>query len=56
MAEQIHAKTHTRLFRRVVRHLTGERKQSLDRLLACEFASRQTAYNCIERHAKRPSH
>jgi hypothetical protein len=26
----------------------------LDRLLACEFTSFQTAYNRIERHAKRP--
>jgi hypothetical protein len=32
----------------------GEQKQSLDRLLACEFTTLQTAYNRIERHAKRP--
>ncbi len=55
IAEQIHAKTQTRLFRRVARRLTDDQKRELDRLLAREFASRQTAYNRIKRHAKRPS-
>jgi len=55
IAEQIHAKTQARLFRRVARRLTEDQKSDLDRLLARDFASRQTAYNRIKRHAKRPS-
>ncbi|AJZ56096.1 tn3 transposase DDE domain protein (plasmid) [Paraburkholderia fungorum] len=55
ITEQIHAKTQTRLFRRVARRLTDEQKHDLDRLLARDLASRQSAYNRIKRHAKRPS-
>ena len=32
-----------------------EQKRNLDRLLARDLASRQSAYNRIKRHAKRPS-
>ncbi|MFP3647680.1 Tn3 family transposase [Paraburkholderia sp. SIMBA_054] len=55
ITEQIHAKTQTRLFKRVARRLTDEQKRDLDRLLARDLSSRQTAYNRIKRHAKRPS-
>jgi hypothetical protein len=55
IAEQIHAKTQTRLFRRVARRLTEGQKRDLDRLLVRNLASRQTAYNRIKQHAKRPS-
>lgn len=55
IAEQIHAKTQTSLFRRVARRLSAEHKRMLDGLLEREFANRQTAYNVIKRHAKRPS-
>lgn len=53
--EQIHAKTRVRLFRRVARRLTDEQKNNLDRLPARDLSSRQTAYNRIKRHARRPS-
>ncbi len=55
IAERIHAKTQTRLFKRVARRLTDEQKRDLDRLLARDLSSRQTVYNRIKRHAKRPS-
>jgi Domain of unknown function (DUF4158) len=55
ITEQIHAETQTRLFRRVARRLTDEQKRNLDRLLARDLASRQSAYNRIKRHAKLPS-
>jgi hypothetical protein len=55
ITEQIHAKTQARLFKRVARRLTDEQKPDLDRLLARDLSSRQTAYNRIKRHAKRPS-
>jgi TnpA family transposase len=55
ITEQIHAKTQTRLFRRVARRLTDGQKRDLDRLLARDLTSRQSAYNRIKRHAKRPS-
>jgi hypothetical protein len=55
IAEQIHAKTQTSLFRRVARRLTSEQKRGLDALIEREFANRKTTYNAIKRHAKRPS-
>ncbi|SDR61289.1 Tn3 family transposase [Paraburkholderia tuberum] len=55
LTEQIHARAQSRLFKRVTRRLTDEQKLALDRLLARDLSSRQTAYNCIKRHAKRPS-
>ncbi|WP_175994917.1 Tn3 family transposase [Burkholderia vietnamiensis] len=55
LTEQIHARSQSRLFKRVTRRLTVEQKLALDRLLARDLASRQTAYNRIKRHAKRPS-
>ena len=55
ITEQIHAKTQTRIFKRVARRLTDEQKRDLDRLLARDLSSRQTAYNRIKRHANRPS-
>ncbi|MGF6961289.1 hypothetical protein QFZ97_007245 [Paraburkholderia youngii] len=55
ITEQIHAKTQARLFRRVARRLTDEQKNNLDRLLARDLSSRQTAYNRIKRHTRRPS-
>nr|WP_236873159.1 DUF4158 domain-containing protein [Burkholderia sp. MSMB0856] len=55
LTEQIHARAQSRLFKRVTRRLTDEQKLVLDRLLARDLSSRQTAYNRIKRHAKRPS-
>ena len=55
IAEQIHAQTQMHLFRRVARRLTDEQNPALNRLLARDLSSRQTAYNRIKRHAKRPS-
>ncbi|MDN0077570.1 hypothetical protein QU481_22370 [Crenobacter sp. SG2303] len=55
LTEQIHARAQSRLFKRVTRRLTDEQKLALDRLLARDLSSRQTAYNRIKRHAKRPS-
>ncbi|WP_454727828.1 MULTISPECIES: Tn3 family transposase [Cupriavidus] len=55
IAEQVHARTQTALFRRVARRLSDEEQQRLDRLLAREFTNRLTAYNNIKRHARRPS-
>ncbi|MBB5405762.1 hypothetical protein HDG41_007858 [Paraburkholderia sp. JPY162] len=55
IAEQIHAKTQARLFRRVAARLTDEQKRDLDRLLARDLSSRQSAHNRIKRHARRPS-
>jgi len=55
LTEQIHARAQARLFKRVTRRLTDEQKLALDRLLARDLSSRQTAYNRIKRHAKRPS-
>lgn len=55
ITEQTHAKTQARLFRRVARRLTDEQKNNLDRLLARDLSSWQTAYNRIKRHARRPS-
>ncbi len=55
ITEQIHAKTQARLFRRVARRLTNEQKNNLDRLLARDLSSRQTDYNRIKRHARRPA-
>lgn len=55
IAEQIHAKTQTSLFRRVARRLTAEQKRGLDALIEREFANRKTTYNAIKRHAKCPS-
>jgi len=55
LTEQIHARAQARLFRRVTRRLTSEQKLALDRLVAREISERQTAYNRIKRHAKRPS-
>lgn len=55
LTEQIHARAQSRLFKRVTRRLTAEQQLALDRLLARDLSSRQTAYNRIKRHAKRPS-
>ncbi len=55
IAEQVHARTQTALFRRVARRLTDDDKGQLDRLLKREFNQRQTAYNTIKRYALRPS-
>ncbi|QRQ85920.1 Tn3 family transposase [Cupriavidus oxalaticus] len=55
IAEQIHARTQTALFRRVARRLSDEERQRLDRLLTRELTNRLTAYNNIKRHARRPS-
>nr|WP_283159862.1 DUF4158 domain-containing protein [Ralstonia pickettii] len=55
LTEQIHARAQSRLFKRVTRRLTDDQKLSLDRLLARDLSNRQTAYNRIKRHAKRPS-
>ncbi|MDB0543289.1 Tn3 family transposase [Ralstonia solanacearum] len=55
IAEQVHARTQTVLFRSVARRLTDGDKAQLDRLLRREFNQRQTAYNTIKRHALRPS-
>ncbi|WP_049279375.1 Tn3 family transposase, partial [Ralstonia solanacearum] len=55
IAGQIHARTQTALFRRVARRLSDEDQQRLDKLIAREFNNRQTAYNNIKRHARRPS-
>ncbi|MGY6258826.1 Tn3 family transposase [Paraburkholderia caledonica] len=55
LTEQIHARAQSRLFKRVTRRLTDEQKLALDRLLARDLSNRQTAYNRIKRHAKRPS-
>lgn len=55
LTEQIHARAQSRLFKRVTRRLTDEQKVALDRLLARDLSSRQSAYNRIKRHAKRPS-
>ncbi|VWC69473.1 transposase [Burkholderia lata] len=55
LTEQIHARAQSRLFKRVTRCLTDEQKLALDRLLARDLSSRQTACNRIKRHAKRPS-
>ncbi len=55
IAEQIHTRTQTALFRRVARRLSDEERQRLDRLLVREFTNRLTAYNNIKRHARRPS-
>lgn len=55
IAEQVHARTQTALFRRVARRLTDDDKAQLDRLLKREFNQRQTAYNTIKRYALRPS-
>ncbi len=55
MAEQVHARTQTALFRRVARRLTDDDKAQLDRLLKRDFNQRQTAYNTIKRYALRPS-
>nr|WP_080745166.1 hypothetical protein [Cupriavidus necator] len=53
LAEQVHARTQTALFRRFARRLSKEEQHRLDRLLTREFACRQTAYH--KRHALRPS-
>nr|WP_316157692.1 DUF4158 domain-containing protein [Cupriavidus sp. BIC8F] len=45
IAEQIHTRTQTALFRRVARRLSEEEQQRLDKLLVREFANRQTLYN-----------
>ncbi len=55
LTEQIHARARSRLFKRFIRRLTDEQKLALLRLLGRELSSRQTAYNRIKRHAKRPS-
>ncbi|ARM04497.1 Tn3 family transposase [Burkholderia pseudomallei] len=55
LTEQIHARAQSRLFKRVARRLSDVQKLALDRLLARDLSSRQTAYNRIKRHAKRPS-
>ena len=55
IAEQIHTRTQTALFRSVARRLSDEERQRLDRLLTREFTNRLTAYNNIKRHARRPS-
>jgi TnpA family transposase len=55
IVEQIHARTQNAMFRRVARRLSEEDRQRLDKLLTREFANRQTAYNNIKRHARRPS-
>ncbi|WP_321897141.1 Tn3 family transposase [Burkholderia cepacia] len=55
LTEQIHARAQARLFKRVTRRLSSEQKLALDRLVAREISERQTAYNRIKRHAKRPS-
>ncbi len=55
IAEQVHTRTQTALFRRVARRLSDEEQQRLDRLLTREFTNRLTAYNNIKRHARRPS-
>ncbi|CAJ2881670.1 transposase [Burkholderia pseudomallei] len=55
LTEQIHARAQSRLFKRVTRRLTDAQKLALDRLLARDLSSRQTAFNRIKRHAKRPS-
>ncbi|MDO3615293.1 DUF4158 domain-containing protein [Ralstonia pseudosolanacearum] len=55
IAGQIHARTQAALFRRVVRKLSEDERQRLDKLLVREFTNRQTAYNNIKRHARRPS-
>lgn len=55
IAEQVHARTQTALFRRVARRLTDDDKVQLDRLLKREFNQRQTAYDTIKRYALRPS-
>lgn len=55
IAEQVHARTQTALFRRVARRLSEEEQHRLDRLLTREFANRQTDYHNIKRHAQRPS-
>lgn len=55
LTEQIHARAQSRLFKRVTRRLADNQKLALDRLLARDLSNRQTAYNRIKRHAKRPS-
>lgn len=55
IAEQIHTRTQTALFRRVAMRLSDEERQRLDRLLTREFTHRLSAYNNIKRHARRPS-
>nr|WP_230625436.1 DUF4158 domain-containing protein [Cupriavidus necator] len=55
IAEQVHARTQTALFRRIARRLSQEEQHRLDRLLTRDFASRQTAYHNIKHHAQRPS-
>ncbi|WP_321908112.1 Tn3 family transposase [Burkholderia cepacia] len=55
LTEQIHARAQSRLFKRVTRRLTDQQKLALDRLLSRDLSNRQTAYNRIKRHAKRPS-
>ncbi|WP_244115913.1 DUF4158 domain-containing protein [Burkholderia cepacia] len=55
LTEQIHARAQSGFFRRVTRRLIDEQKLDLDRLLARDISNRQTSYNRIKRHAKRPS-
>lgn len=56
LTEQIHARAQSRLFKRVTRRLTHAQQLALDRLLARDLSSRQTALPTIGSSVMRNAH